>query len=118
METEHDNQKVMAFVASVKQQELYRDADGYVMFTTDAIASEIEHRGRSVDDFLGLGGELPTDRHYPAFMTWEGSVRFTEDDYYTDGKWRRSTGAEVIAVAQGRDPFNPKHPLEDVPVVS
>lgn len=75
------------------------------MFTTPLLDFEIRGNGRLIGDFLNLASDLPTVQSYPSFMTWEGSVRYTEDDYYTSGKWRASTEAEVLACRQGCSPF-------------
>lgn len=105
MESELIKQSVMAFVLNVEDRGQRRDSEGYVMFVTDELTDEIVSMGRAISDFLDIEDELEATVKYPAFMVWEGSVRYTDDDYYTNGEWRRARASEIISAAQGRDPF-------------
>jgi len=100
-----DQQRVIAFIFSCKQKEIVRETEGFVVFTSPGLEFEIEQVGRHIDDFLDLAQYVEANQSFPKFMTWEGSVRYTDDDYFTAGSWRRSTGAEIIACSQGRNPF-------------
>lgn len=103
-----EKSSVMAFVVSANRMDSGRlDVEGFVMFVSDDLAKEIGTAGRCLADFLDIDQELPVMLR-PGLFTWEGSVTFTDDDFFTCGEWRMSCAREIIKCSKGENPFEAK----------
>src|SRR5690606_8963238 len=83
----------------------WRDVSGYVMAHSGGpFVVEVEVCGSHLGDW-SIAGTLDPATVCPAFMVWEGHVTLLADDVSCIGEWRRATAAEIIAVHEGRNPF-------------